>query len=334
MTNLTVSNIDRERICNSYMSGSTVIQISTIMNINRTTVHSIIRRFLLTGSSESLPRGGVRPRKITNEISNAIKRWVDEDCGLSLSALVRKVMNDYNIVVSISTIVRCITAFNYTLKRIHYIPERRNDPANIELRRIYALEFIGLGRRFSESELYFIDEAGFNVSMRVSRGRSLIGTDAVLTVPSLRARNISICCAINVGSIIHYETKTSAYNSGSYIIFLRNLLNNLALNGKLRGVLIMDNVNLHKTIEVRNFIANSGFELFYLPPYSPFLNPIENAFSEMKNFVKRGQPSNESELMALIEDGNNIITSNDCGGFYRKMISYLPRCINSEVIND
>ncbi|OMJ16922.1 hypothetical protein AYI70_g6294, partial [Smittium culicis] len=42
----------------------------------------------------------------------------------------------------------------------------------------------------------------------------------------------------------------------------------------------MDNVAFHKTELVKTFIENSGFKLLYLPPYSPFLNLIENLFSK------------------------------------------------------
>ena len=139
---------------------------------------------------------------------------------------------------------------------------------------------------------------------------------------------------MSLNGIQQYETKTSAYNSESFIEFLRNLVNHLNSIGRTQGVFIMDNVNLHKTTEVRNFMAQSGFELLFLPPYSPFLNPIENMFSKWKNFTKRARPNNEAELMNFIEMGENNITAEDCAGFFRKMNSYIPRAINNEIILD
>ena len=52
----------------------------------------------------------------------------------------------------------------------------------------------------------------------------------------------------------------------------------------------------------KDLILGKGFYLEYLPPYSPFLNPIENMFSKRKEFTKRQCPINEEQLIAAIEN--------------------------------
>ena len=47
-------------------------------------------------------------------------------------------------------------------------------------------------------------------------------------------------------------------------------------------VLVMDNLSVHKGERVRELIEHRGCQLLYLPPYSPDLNPIEEAFSKIK----------------------------------------------------
>jgi transposase len=52
-------------------------------------------------------------------------------------------------------------------------------------------------------------------------------------------------------------------------------------------VVIMDNVSSHKNKAVRRAIRAVGAKLFYLPPYSPDLNPIEQAFSRLKTLLRK-----------------------------------------------
>ena len=52
-------------------------------------------------------------------------------------------------------------------------------------------------------------------------------------------------------------------------------------------IVVMDNLSSHKGSKVRNLIEAAGAQLRYLPPYSPDLNPIENAFSELKALLRK-----------------------------------------------
>ena len=49
----------------------------------------------------------------------------------------------------------------------------------------------------------------------------------------------------------------------------------------------MDNLTAHKGDRIRELIESAGCELLYLPPYSPDLNPIEEAFSKIKGLLRK-----------------------------------------------
>uniref|UniRef100_A0A182W8X6 DDE_3 domain-containing protein n=1 Tax=Anopheles minimus TaxID=112268 RepID=A0A182W8X6_9DIPT len=89
----------------------------------------------------------------------------------------------------------------------------------------------------------------------------------------------------------------------------------------------MDNVRFHKCTEIREAIGEEQDRAIYLPPYSPFLNPIENLFSKWKNVVKRTNPQNEADLMEAIANGATTLTADDCEGYIRNMWSYASRCL-------
>lgn len=332
--NSTTTNFDRERIINSYINGSSVGEIARIMGLKRTTVHEIIKKYQTTGLIECEKRGGYNDKKLTQEQQNTIKSWVDDNCTLTLRSIVNLVLQNFEIQISKSTINRIISGFNYSLKRIHLIPERRNDERTIEIRKIYAEKFITLPVRYSENQYIYIDEVGFNVSMRSSYGRSEIGSPANHVIPNLRSRNISICCAINKQGILFYSTRITAFNKESFKEFISTLITVLKNKNMNKAVLIMDNVQFHKNIEIRNLIEAENYELLFLPPYSPFLNPIENMFSKWKEITKRSNPQTEQDLMSAIENGAGLISEEDCDGYFRNMFSYIPRSLNSETIED
>ncbi len=52
-------------------------------------------------------------------------------------------------------------------------------------------------------------------------------------------------------------------------------------------IVVMDNLSNHKGKAIRRAIEAAGAELLYLPPYSPDLNPIENAFAKLKALLRK-----------------------------------------------
>ena len=51
----------------------------------------------------------------------------------------------------------------------------------------------------------------------------------------------------------------------------------------------MDNLGSHKSAAIRSIIRAAGARLWYLPPYSPDLNPIEQAFAKIKHWMRAAQ---------------------------------------------
>jgi transposase len=87
-----------------------------------------------------------------------------------------------------------------------------------------------------------------------------------------------------------------------------------AKTGADRGV--MDNLSSHKGERVRELIAGSGCELVYLPPYSPDFNPIEQAFSKLKSYLREAGARSQQKLMEVIGEALRTITISDVEGFF------------------
>ena len=84
----------------------------------------------------------------------------------------------------------------------------------------------------------------------------------------------------------------------------------------MNPVFIMDNASIHHYSGVKSLIDEKNVQTLYLPPYSPFMNPIENCFAKWKNQVARGNATNENELRELINEGFSCIITSDCNSFF------------------
>ncbi|XP_049294417.1 uncharacterized protein LOC125769652 isoform X2 [Anopheles funestus] len=330
----TTSDEDRQRIVSAYLNGTTPKLISRMFEINLSTVYNILQIYKKTAHVEAKKRGGNHPKLLSAEAVASVQQWIDEDCTITLKKLADKIYGQYQIRASITTISREIKGFNYTLKRLHLIPERRNTESTVSERKEYATNLYDLSHQYADSGMVFVDEVGFNVSMRTSSGRSVKGAPATAVVPNIRSRNISIICAMNKQGILHYSVHHQAINRQSFKEYVLQLKRELRSQNINRSVIIMDNVRFHKCAEVREAIGEDQDRVIYLPPYSPFLNPIENLFSKWKNMVKRTNPQNEVQLIDAIANGATTLTPEDCEGYIRNMWSYASRCLRGEEIYD
>jgi transposase len=85
---------------------------------------------------------------------------------------------------------------------------------------------------------------------------------------------------------------------------------------KPSDIVIMDNLGSHKSAAIRRMIQAAGARLWYLPPYSPDLNLIEQAFAKIKHWMRAAQKRTIDEvwrhigqLTATIRPQNATTTS-------------------------
>jgi transposase len=79
----------------------------------------------------------------------------------------------------------------------------------------------------------------------------------------------------------------------------------------------MDNLGAHKTPEVRAFLGRSGFLYRYLPPYSPDLNPIEQAWAKLKAELRRIAARTTEALHQALRPALGAITAADAAACFR-----------------
>ncbi|KAI2657470.1 Insertion element IS630 uncharacterized 39 kDa protein [Labeo rohita] len=157
-------------------------------------------------------------------------------------------------------------------------------------------------------EFIFIDEAGFNLAKTRRRGRNVIGHRAIIDVPGQRGGKITMCAAISKRM-------------------------NDADHQRNRYVVVWDNVSFHRAAPVQNWFADHPtFLMQYLPPYSLFLNPIEEFFSAWRWKVYSRQPFVRMPLVQAMEEACDEIDVGAIQGWIRHSRRFFPRCLAREDI--
>ena len=78
----------------------------------------------------------------------------------------------------------------------------------------------------------------------------------------------------------------------------------------------MDNLAAHKGQRIKELIEERGCELMYLPPYSPHLNPIEEAFLKVKRLLRKTEARTRKGLTEAMGVAISAVTAQDAHGFF------------------
>jgi transposase len=78
----------------------------------------------------------------------------------------------------------------------------------------------------------------------------------------------------------------------------------------------MDNLSAKKADRVSDIVESVGCELVYLPPYSPDLNPIEEAFSKVKGLMRRAEARTREGLVEAMGRALEAVSARDARGFF------------------
>jgi transposase len=92
-------------------------------------------------------------------------------------------------------------------------------------------------------------------------------------------------------------------------------------------VVVLDGLGAHRTDRVKELIEERGADVLFLPSYSADLNPIEEAFSKIKNIVRKAAARTREALVEAIALAISAITLEDVAGWFAHCGYYLQdRC--------
>jgi hypothetical protein len=123
-----------------------------------------------------------------------------------------------------STINRALLQLKITVKLAHGELDRVNAPDKIAMRKDYALWFNNHFTNNNFSSAVFIDESSFNLHLQRTQVRSTIGTRAIVRVPTVRGRSVSLIASMTINGVAYCRTIANSTVNGdtfsSYIFEL------------------------------------------------------------------------------------------------------------------
>ena len=170
-------------------------------------------------------------------------------------------------------------------------------------------------------DLVFIDETGSHLGYTPTHAWAPVGQRAYATAPANRGENTTIVAALTlegVGPLMRFD---GAMTTARFEGYVRHILAPTLRTGQ---VVIADNLQAHLSPAVRAAIEQRGARFLPLPAYSPDFNPIEEAFSKVKQSLRRAEARTDDALRAATWDAFATITTANIAGWFTHC-GYPPR---------
>jgi len=159
----------------------------------------------------------------------------------------------------------------------------------------------------------FLDESGVTTEMTRRYGRALRGERIREASPAGHWRTLTLLGAMTSEGMLASMTVESPTDGDVFRAYLDEVL-----CPQLRPdqVVVMDNLAAHKVDGVRQRIEAAGARLLYLPPYSPDFNPIEQAWSKIKEHLRSAKARTLEVLEETVTQALRTITPQNASAWF------------------
>jgi transposase len=173
-----------------------------------------------------------------------------------------------------------------------------------------------IARRFIDpASLVFLDESGSKTNMTRLYGPSPKGDRLYEAVPHGHWATTTMLSAIRLTGVI--ESASLVYDGPTdaavFLTYVQDCLSPALGPGDL---VVMDNLSSHKVKGVVEAIQAVGADVWYLPPYSPDLNPIEMMWSKVKSILRSIAAGTLESLHQAIGTALTAVTPSDLMGYF------------------
>jgi transposase len=167
--------------------------------------------------------------------------------------------------------------------------------------------------RIEPQRLVFIDETWTKTNMAPLRGWAPRGQRFVAKVPHRRWQTTTFVAALRLDRIEAPWLLEGPIDGESFRTYVARVLVPTLREG---DIVIMDNLGSHKGKAVRELIRSTGAKLFFLPKYSPDLNPIEQVFAKLKHLLRKAAARTVETVCAAIGEILSAYTPAECANYF------------------
>jgi transposase len=154
-----------------------------------------------------------------------------------------------------------------------------------------------------------VDETWTKTNMTPLRGRARVGKRLVGKAPHGHRKTLTVVAALRRDGIHAPWVLDKPINARSFRAWVQTCLVLILHPG---DIVVMDNLSSHKAAVIRKAIRAVGAKLFYLPPYSPDLNPIEQVFAKLKTLLRKLNARTVDAVIQAIGQILDGFTAEEC----------------------
>lgn len=279
----------RIRAVKRIRSGESPEIVAQAIGVNRTTVYDWLAKHREGGLSALKERkapgrqpklDGKKIKWLFDVLTQKNPQQLKFEFALWTREMIQKIIKDqFGIRLSLPSIGRLLAQLGFTCQKPLYKAIQKNESLVREwLRKVFPQ--IKSRARVEKADIFFGDAAHIRSDHHAGKTWGLKGKTPVVKSSGARF-GFSLISAITSKGMMKFMIKEGSVNSSVFIEFLKRLI-----SGSSRKIfLIVDGGSSHISKMTKSFVAgvSKKLELFYLPPYSPELNPDELVWNHLKN---------------------------------------------------
>ena len=169
-------------------------------------------------------------------------------------------------------------------------------------------------RRIDPARLVFIDETWTKTNMAPLRGWAPRGQRLQSKVPYGRWNTMTFVAALRHDRLEAPWLLDRPMNAEHFLIYVEKVL---APTLRAGDMVVLDNLRSHKRAAIRQTLRQAGAKLFFLPKYSPDLNPIEQVFSKLKHLLRTAAARTQAAVCTTIGALLDSYTPDQCANYFR-----------------
>ena len=160
----------------------------------------------------------------------------------------------------------------------------------------------------------FIDESGVNTKMTRLYGRAPLGRRLHAAAPFGHWKTMTFVAALRLTGLTAPWVLDGAMDGDAFRTYTKQILAPTLTPG---DIVVMDNLPAHKVAGIAEIIAARDAQLFYLPQYSPDMNPIELAFAKLKTALRAEPARTIDTLWRRIGTILDTFTPSECANYFK-----------------
>jgi transposase len=302
----------RKQVVRLKRQGKTGAEIEGIVGIYQTRISQIWQMYLKGGVEGIKPKvSGRKPKGnmlLSPEIQKEIRRTIISKtpnrlklAGFlwTLAKISKHIWDKYHIKVSTRSLSNYMKRWGLTCQR----PTKQSCGQDVlRVKKFKEEEYPAIRARAvkENAQIFWADETGIKNTANFERGFSEKGKPPALPTPNKKER-VNMISAIADNGALRFKIYESSMNQQLFIDFLSSMIrenesnyrhNNPEISGFKKTFVIVDNLRVHHGKFVKKWLEKhkEKIELFFMPPYSPELNPTEYLNNALKHNVHTGEP--------------------------------------------